>query len=83
MPLHMADISFDNSEQEQTLSFIQSYRVTLSGPVADPMTITCHVIEFKPEASAKWDVLRPVSPDEPDSDTEKRFSVFTCMVYEA
>jgi len=37
-------------------------------------TIIGYVVDFEPEAPAKRDVLRPVAPDEPDTEVEVGYS---------
>ena len=56
------------------LSRITVKDATFSGPLAGRTVITGYIIDIEPEDSAKRDVLRPVSPDEPDSNIEIGYS---------
>ena len=52
------------------LSRITMRKTTVSGSFDDVLTLTGYVINFEPEMPAKRDVLRPVAPDEPDTELE-------------
>jgi len=47
---------------------------TISGHVAGELTLTGYIVSCEPESPVKRDVLRPVAPDEPDTDVEVGYS---------
>jgi len=49
-------------------------KTTVSGSFDDVLIVTGYVVEFEPEAPTKRDILRPVEPDEPDTEVEVGYS---------
>jgi hypothetical protein len=58
----------------EQLSRITIKEATSSGPIAGLTTIVGYVIQFEPEAPAKREILRPVEPDEPNTEVEVGYS---------
>ena len=56
------------------LSRITMRATTVSGSLDGVVVITGYVINFEPAALIKRDVVRPVAPDEPDTDVEVGYS---------
>ena len=56
------------------LSRITMRKTTVNGSFDDVLIITGYVVEFEPEAPPKRDVLRPIIPDEPDTEVEVGYS---------
>ena len=55
------------------------YRITVkdatfSGPVAGQFLIVGHVIDCEPKIHVKRDIVRPVAPNEPDTESEVGYS---------
>jgi hypothetical protein len=49
-------------------------KATFGGGTFELLTVVGYIVEFEPEAPAKRDVLRPVAPDEPDTEVEVGYS---------
>ena len=56
------------------LSRITLRKATFSGSFDDLLILTGYVMAWEPVAPVKRDVLRPVEPDEPDTDVEVGYS---------
>ena len=56
------------------LARIMMHKTTVSGSFDDEIVITGYVDKFESEEPEKRDVLRPVEPDEPDTEVEVGYS---------
>ena len=59
---------------KNTLYRITVKDATISGHLAGELTLTGSIVRCEPEGHVKRDVLRPVAPDEPDTDVEVGYS---------
>jgi len=55
------------------------YRITVkdatfSGPIAGQTVVTGYIVSCEPETPAKREIVRPVAPDEPDTEIEVGYS---------
>ena len=56
------------------LSRITMRKATVSGSFDDVLTLTGYIVTFEPEVPIKREIVRPVAPDEPDTEVEVGYS---------